>query len=529
MNDDAKGGRPAYFVAPWDLDRRLACVPAAPEDGSVVLVESHAKGRALPWNRKKLVLVLSAMRHFAAELERDGYDVEIVNAPSYAEGIRRHVAARGSTKVVALVPREEGLAKGLAKAEGTLGAPLELHDDGGEGGHFLLSRADALAWAATQKPAKNATQVWRQDRFYAFMRKRTGWLMEDGKPVGGKYSFDADNRKPAKGVRPPDARRFPPDAITREVMERVAKWPGLWGDVEGFAWPVTRAQALEALDHFVRERAPSFGPYQDAMLRGEPFMWHALLSVAMNLSLLHPREVCESALRAYEDGAMPLASCEGFLRQVMGWREFMRLVYLARGAEAMREANTLGASRPLPAFFWEPEKTDMACLREAVTTVRDEGYAHHIQRLMVLGNFALLAGVKPIELSHWFWAGFVDAYEWVELPNVHGMALYADDTFTTKPYAASASYIHKMSDHCRGCAYDRTKRTGEDACPFNALFWSFLAEHRELLSRNYRIRGLFRTWERWDEAERQAIRDRAEGFLASLEPAEASRGVDDYE
>ena len=408
------------------------------------------------------------------------------------------------------------------------GVPLTLHDDGGEGGHFLLSRADALAWAAEQKPAKNATQVWRQDRFYAFMRKRTGWLMEEGKPAGGKYSFDADNRKPAKGERPPAAHRFEPDAITREVMERVRDWPGLWGDVEGFAWPVTRAQALEALRHFLDARAEGFGPYQDAMLEGEPFMWHALLSTAMNLSLLHPREVCEAALEAHAEGRMPLGSCEGFLRQVMGWREFMRLVYLARGAEAMRSANTLGATRRLPINYREPEKNEQRCVREAVTTVRDEGYAHHIQRLMVLGNFALLAGIAPLELSHWFWAAFVDAYEWVELPNVHGMALYADDTFTTKPYAASASYIHKMSDHCRGCAYDHKARVGEDACPCNALFWAFMEEHRDRLSRNFRIRGLFRTWDRWDEAQRAAIRDRAASFLTSLEPADVDRAVDDY-
>lgn len=515
-------GAPAYFVGPWDLNRAFPSVPDDPREGTVVLVESMTKGAALPWHAKKLVFVLSAMRHFAAELERAGYDVEVRRATTYLEGIRAHVEARRSASVHAMRPREHAIDRRFVGAAelGSLGVPLQLHDDGGAAHPFVLPRAEAHAWAAAQKPRRGSPQVWRQDRFYAHMRARTGWLMDAGKPVGGKLSFDADNRKVPKGTRPPRRLRFAPDALTERTMARVARdFPRAWGSVEGFDWPVTRDDARRALDHFIEAAAADFGPYQDAMVEDEPWMWHALLSVPMNLGLLTPHEVVEAALEAYGRGAMPLASCEGFVRQVLGWREFMRLVYWER-MPAMREANELGAKRRLPSFYWEPEATDMRCVRAAASQVKETGYAHHIQRLMVLGNLGLLYGAAPLELSHWFWAGFVDAYEWVELPNVHGMALYADPTFTTKPYAASAAYIQRMGDHCGCCDYDPKKRIGERACPFNALFWDFMAEHRERLDTNPRIRALFSTWDRWDEDHRGAIRARAEALRDAWEPTD---------
>ncbi|MAC28542.1 MAG: cryptochrome/photolyase family protein [Myxococcales bacterium] len=524
--------RPAFFVGPWDLNRAFPCVPDDPAEGSVVLVESEAKGAAPPWHAKKLVLVLSAMRHFAAELEADGFDVEIVRAPTYLEGIARHVEERGASEVHAMRPREWAIDRRFVEAaeDGRLGVPLLLHDDGGAAGRpFLLTREEFAAWARpyAEKERKDP-QVWRQDVFYRWMRKRTGWLMDEaGKPLGGKYSFDAQNRKPAKGETPPARTRFPPDAITQGMMGRVAAhFPHAWGSVQGFDWPVTRAQARSALEGFLAHAAEGFGPYQDAMLADEPWMWHALLGSSLNLGLLTPHEVCAAALEVHAAGRMPLGSCEGFVRQILGWREFMRGVYWER-MPAMREANTLGAGRPLPAFYWEPERTEMRCLRQCAGQVKETGYAHHIQRLMVLGNFALLAGVAPLELSHWFWAGFVDAYEWVELPNVHGMALYADDTFTTKPYAAAASYVSKMSDYCKGCRYDPKARVGEDACPFNPLFWSFMARHRERLSRNPRVAALFRTWDRWDEGHREAIEATAARVREGLVPLEAGWRFDD--
>jgi deoxyribodipyrimidine photolyase-related protein len=503
--------RPAFFVGPCDLDRRLACVPRHPDEGTIVLVESIAKGGALPWHRKKLVLVLSAMRHFAEGLRADGFDVEIRRAPTYAEGIRRHVAERGSSHVIAMVPRDHGLERSLRDAD--VGAPLVLRDDGGPGGHFLLTRADFAGWAAGR-------ETLRMDTFYRWMRRRLGVLLEGGKPVGGKWSFDADNRKPAKGARPPALPTFPPDAITLQVMTEVDGWAKGWGATAGFGWPVTRGQALHALERFIAERLPSFGDFQDALVEGEPFLWHACLAPALNLGLLHPRDLLDAAVRALAQGHAPLNAVEGFVRQVIGWREFIRGVYHHR-MPGLRTANRFGADRPLPDLYWDPERTDMACVADAVRNVRDHGYAHHIQRLMVLGNLGLLLGVRPDDLSHWFWAGFVDAHEWVELPNVVGMALAADPTFTTKPYAASGAYIHKMSDHCRGCPYNVKKRVGEDACPFNALFWDFMARHRDDLGRNPRLGMLLRTWDRWSEAERDAIRDRAAAVAHAMQPAAA--------
>ena len=499
-----------WFIGPWDLDRRLACVPDRPSDGTVLFVESLAKGRALPWHRKKLVLVLAAQRHFAAALRADGYDVVVRRAATWIDGIRAHVAEAGATRVVAQAPREWAFDRALRSAD--LGAPLTLHEDGGPGGHFLLTRAEFAAWA------QGRSQL-RMDVFYRWMRRRTGLLMDGKKPVGGRWSFDADNRKKVKSERPPPLPTFPPDALTREVMAEVADAPGLFGSVQGFGWPVTRAQALEALDRFVSERLPLYGDFQDAMVEGQPFLWHACLAPAMNLGLLSPGDVVSAVVEAGEAGLAPLNAVEGFVRQVIGWREFIRGVYWERMPD-LRLANRFDAQRPLPDFFWDSTKTDLACVQDAVAGVEEHGYAHHIQRLMVLGNLALLAGLRPIEVSDWFWAAFVDAAEWVQLPNVHGMALAADDTFTTKPYAASGAYIKRMGDACKGCAHDVRKRHGPDACPFNPLFWDFMVRHRDALAGNPRLGVLYKSWDRWDEDEQEAIRASAARFLDGLRAAD---------
>lgn len=511
--------RPAWFVGPWDLHRDLACVPDDPADGTVVMVESVAKGAALPYHRKKLVLVLSAVHHFAEALRADGYDVDLVRAPTYVDGIREHVARHGSTHVHAMRPREWGLDRALAQAD--LGAPLVLHDDGGPGGHFLLGRDEVVAWLREQGPRL------RMDAFYRWMRTRTGLLMDGSDPEGGRWSFDVDNRKSVpKGTPIPDVPSHTPDDLTRQLMDRVAGWSGRWGSVDGFAWPVTRAQALTELDDFVARRLPRFGDFEDAMVTGEPWLWHARLSVPLNLSLLHPRELVDAVVAAYRRGEAPLNAVEGFVRQVIGWREFMRGVYWLQ-MPGLRDDDLLGADRPLPAAYWDPDRTDMVCLKEAVTAVRDHGYAHHIQRLMVLGNLAMLLGVRPLDVSHWFWAGFVDAYEWVELPNVHGMAIYANDTFTTKPYAASGNYIRKMSDHCRSCRYDVKAKHGDDACPFNPLFWHFMVRHEDRFARNPRLARLYATWRRKGAADRDATLATAERLLEAFAPADHDWGFDD--
>jgi deoxyribodipyrimidine photolyase-related protein len=511
-----------HFVGPWDLDPRLPCMPARPSDGPIVLIESRAKSSALPYHKQKLVLVLSAMQHFAEALRADGFDVEIVNARSYVDGLAEVVARRRPSRLVAMRPREWGMERALrlARKEDRFGVPFELFDDGGEGSHFLLTREELHRWAEGRKEL-------RMEHFYAHLRKKTGWLMDArGKPLGGKLSFDADNREPPGDERPPPALVHEPDAITRACMERVRSWGHGWGELEPFGWPVTREAALAELDHFFTHRAALFGRYQDAMITGERFLWHTRIAPAMNLGLLSPREVCERVVAEHASGAMPLASAEGLLRQILGWREYVRAMYWLR-MPAMRRANSLEAKRPLPVFYWEPARTEMRCLREVVTQVKETGYAHHIQRLMVLGNFALLAGIEPLALSHWFWAGFVDAYEWVQLPNVHGMALFADDGFTTKPYAASGAYIDRMSDHCEGCRYRVKERSGERACPFNPLFWDFLVRHRERFGKHPRIGALYRTWDRFSDDEKVRIRESAARILDTLEPSPDTWRFDD--
>ena len=492
-----------HVLLPWDLNRSLASCPSAPADGPVLLIESIARSRAMPFHRQKLAMVVAAQRHFAAELRADGFEVLLLRARTYAEGIAAGVATTQAGAVVVLEPPEFGIGQRLrdADARGQLGAPLRLLPDGGPGGRMLLSRQDAAAWAAGRA-------TLRMDHFYRFMRRRLNLLMDGDQPLGGAWSFDEDNRKVPKGERPPPPVWFPPDPTTAAAVAEVESWEIGWGAATPFGWPVTRAQALTALQRFIDERLPLFGDFEDAMVEGQPILWHAALSPALNLGLLLPLECVQAAVAALQAGRAPLNAVEGFVRQIIGWREFVRLVYLER-MPALRSANQLGATAPLPAAYWDPSATDLACLRDAVQGVHDRGYAHHIQRLMVLGNLGLLLGVRPLDLSRWFFAAFVDAYEWVELPNVHGMALFADPSFTTKPYAASGAYIHRMSNHCRGCRYDVKQRTGADACPFNALYWDFMSRHRDRFEGHPRLGTLYRTYDRFDDRERQAIADSA--------------------
>jgi deoxyribodipyrimidine photolyase-related protein len=343
-------------------------------------------------------------------------------------------------------------------------------------------------------------------------------------PAGGAWNFDADNRQPfPKGgpglelaAAPPA--RFAPDALTREVIAEVrARFASHPGSLDHFIWPVTRAQALEALRTFVDTRLASFGPYQDAQWAGEPFGWHSLLSVALNLHLLDPREVIAAAEQAWRDGHVPLASAEGFIRQILGWREFIRGMYWL-DMPGLATANHLQATQPLPAWFWSGD-TDMACLRDAIGQTLQHGYAHHIQRLMVTGLYTLLAGIHPQQVADWYLAVYVDAIEWVELPNVAGMALYANGgRFTSKPYAASGAYIQRMSNHCQGCRYKPTERTGPRACPITTLYWAFLDRHETELAGNPRTALMVKHLSRMAPAEREAVREAARVHLAAQPP-----------
>lgn len=519
------GSQRVTVVLPWDLDPRMAAFPTTPSDGQLLVLETRAKPNALPFHRQKLALVVSALRHFVAERRAAGFTVEHRVADDYATGVREFAAWAKPAALHAMAPREYAIDQRFRALARDL--PLTLHDDGGEGGHFLSTRAEFASWA------RNRTAL-QMAHFYPMMRRRYRLLVDDaGKPVGGKWSFDADNRSHARHVPMPEIPWIAPDAITRSAL-RFAERVGRWGTLLPFGWPVTRDQAIGWLNDFVDQRLASFGPYEDAIRSDARFLFHSLLSPALNLGLLHPLELARAAVAAYQRGVIDLGSAEGFVRQVIGWREFIRGVYwhLMPG---LRTANQLGGTLPLPAAFWEPERTELRCLRDALESVRDTGYTHHIERLMILCNYATLAGLDPRPVSHWFWAAFVDAYEWVELPNVVGMGMFGTDAFTSKPYVASAAYIQRMSGvpltklgrrtpsieneaPCARCRFDPLARTGDDACPFNAMYWDFLATHRKRLEDNPRMRTLLGNLDKMSPAERSAIASAAAAHRATIAP-----------
>jgi deoxyribodipyrimidine photolyase-related protein len=355
------------------------------------------------------------------------------------------------------------------------------------------------------------------------MRRKTGLLMTgEGKPEGGEWNLDKENRKPPKeGLNVPERAKFDPDAITQDCIALVEeKFPDHFGSLDRFEWPVTRDQAEEAADAFFRDRIENFGPYQDAMLFGQDDLYHSMLSTSINLGLLDPLELCQRAEQAYHDGTAPLNSVEGFIRQIIGWREYVRGFYWYFMPD-LESRNMLNAQRSLPDFYWTGE-TDMRCMADSIRSTRDNAHAHHIQRLMVLGNFALLAGINPRDVQDWYLAVYADAYEWVEMPNVVGMILYADGgKLATKPYAASGNYINTMSDYCKGCTYSVSRKTGEGSCPFNSLYWHFMDLHRDRLESNHRIGRIYANWDRMDEDKRQAYLDTAQSFLDTLTPADS--------
>jgi len=475
--------------------------PVADRDERLLLVESEAAGRRLPYHPHKLTAVYSAMRHFRDDLRAAGRTVEYRQAESLAAGLAAHFEAHPGDELVAMRPHAQGAENRLRDIVADAGGDLTLVPDE----RFVCSRDAFDAWVADED------EPLRHESFYRFLRRRTGYLMDGDDPVGGEWNYDADNREtPPADYDPPPPTQFPPDETTRAVQERVEATfdGGDWADPGPFCWPVTRADALSALDDFVANRLADFGTYQDAMLDDEWALSHSLLSVPLNLGLLRPAEVIEAAIAAYrarED--VPINSVEGFVRQVLGWREFVRHVY-RRGMPDLADANRLDATAPLPDFYWTGD-TEMACLADAVDGVRSRGYAHHIERLMLLSNFALLRGVAPSAINRWFHAAFVDAFHWVVTPNVVEMGQYAAGLFASKPYAASANYVEGMSDHCAGCRFDPDERTGADACPFNALYWDFLDRHEERLRSNPRVAALYGHLDRMDEDERAAIRERA--------------------
>ncbi len=487
-------------------------------DAVVLMMEVGDETTYVRHHKRKIALVLSAMRHFAQELRDRGWMVDYVrldapdNSGSFTGEIVRAAKRHRPASIRIVEPGEWRVHTAIQRWAELCAIPVEVLPDD----RFICGILEFQTWAQ----ARNELTM---EYFYRDMRRKTGLLMNAaGKPEGGQWNLDKDNRAPPRrGTTYPQPQHFPPDEITREVLDMVAgRFAEHFGRLENFGLPVTAAQAREALAHFVRTALPDFGTYQDAMVTGQDWLYHSWLSPALNLGLLTPLEVAQAAADAYARGDVPLNAAEGFIRQIIGWREYVRGYYWLE-MPAVAQANALDAARPLPEFYWTGE-TEMLCMAEAIRNTRDNGYAHHIQRLMVLGNFAMLAGVRPQEVADWFLAVYVDAYEWVELPNVIGMSQHADGgRLATKPYAGGGAYINRMSDHCATCRYDVKQKVGPDACPFNALYWDFLARHERRFRRNRRMVQMYANWDRMDPAQRDAYRSSASAHLETLQPAAA--------
>ncbi len=479
----------------------------------VLMMEVMEECTYVRHHQQKIVLVLSAMRHFADELRERGVRVDYVpldaldNSGHLTSEVQRAVLRHAPDRVVVTEPGEWRVQAMMEDWAALTDTPVERRDDG----RFFASRARFAAWAGGRRR-------WLMEHFYREMRREHDILMVGDQPAGGEWNLDAQNRKPlpASAVLP-GRLRFAPDATTRAVMALVARRFGdHFGEIEEFGWPVNRRDALRALQDFIERGLQHFGDYQDAMRAGAPFLFHSLLAPALNLGLLSAGEICEAAEGAWRSGAAPLNAVEGFVRQILGWREYVRGVYWTLMPE-YEWRNALNAKRSLPAFYWTGE-TPMRCLREAIGSTARYAYSHHIQRLMVTGNFALLAGVVPREIERWYLAVYADAFEWVEMPNTLGMAVFADGgDMASKPYAASGAYIDRMSDFCPACTYDVKQKTGSKACPFNYLYWAFLIRNEGRLSGNPRLAMPYRTLAGWTQERRAEIHAEAEAFLDGLE------------
>jgi deoxyribodipyrimidine photolyase-related protein len=472
---------------------------------SVVFIESLSRMRQRRYYKLKVALVLSAMRHYAESLRAAGWTMDYREADSFTAGLQAHVKEFQPRRLLMLEAAEWQ----ARQSQRALSQKLNLEVVLSRNTHFLCEQ---------NPPKETAGKKLILENFYRTMRKHFGVLLEaDGSPIGGAWSFDAENRQSYKGKPVPRAPlSFAPDAITQAVLKKVEReCPDNIGSTQGFSLAVTREQALETLDDFITHRLPNFGAYEDAMSAREPVLFHSLLSPLLNIGLLEPLEVIRRAEVACHDETAPLNSVEGFIRQILGWREYVYWRYHQMMPD-LHAMNHWQAKRSLPAFFWTGA-TEMNCLRHVITRVLETGYSHHIERLMVLCNFALLAGIQPRAVNEWFLESYVDAYDWVVTPNVIGMGLCADGGVVgTKPYIASAAYINKMSDYCGGCKYDAKQRTGDTACPFNALYWNFLLRFEKQLRANPRMGPNALGLKHLDETERQRVQQQAQAFLEKL-------------
>jgi deoxyribodipyrimidine photolyase-related protein len=495
------------------LSPQLASLKAADrQTDTLLMVEVAEEARSVLHHPKKLVFIFSAMRHFAEQLQENGWNIDYIkledpdNSQNFAGEIRRALTRHNANRLLLTAASEWRVLEMMRQWRDELDIPVEILEDD----RFLCSTARFEAWASERKQL-------RMEYFYREMRRDWQILLEGDKPAGGKWNFDSENRKPPRdGLTVPPIPKITPDAITADVIELVAtRFADHPGEIGGFSYATTHAEAEQHLAHFITHRLADFGSWQDAMLADQPFMFHALIGLYLNIGLLSPLDCIKQAEQAWQDGRVAINAAEGFIRQILGWREYVRGLYWLSMPDYAR-LNHLQAERPLPGFFWNGQ-TEMRCLSITVTQTLENAYAHHIQRLMVTGNFALLAGLSPRAVNDWYLAVYADAFEWVELPNVTGMALYADGgIMASKPYAASGAYINRMSDYCRGCAYNPTEKLSENACPFNYLYWDFIARHEDKWQANARMGMMVRSWHKMEAGTQQALRGKAADFLAKL-------------
>ena len=462
---------------------------------------------------QRTVLFLSAMRHFAQSLIARDYPVIYLNLDQgverFSDGLTALIDSLRPERLRLVLPGDYRVLQEIRGCCDAAGLALQIEHDN----HFIAQPGEFSRWMKGRKQL-------RMEHWYRHLRKRTGVLMCDGQPEAGQWNFDAANRK-SFGRAGPDCDSCGPvfenDQITQQVIRDVSHYlPQLAGSRESFNWPVTRVEALQLLDQFIETRLPRFGDYQDAMWTGQPFLYHAWIASSLNLKLLNPREVIGRALQAYSDGIVPINAVEGFVRQILGWREYVRGLYWYR-RDLWQTLNGLEHDRPLPEFYWHGQ-TGMQCLKQSISQVLETGYGHHIQRLMVTGLFALLYGVDPQAVHRWYLAIYVDAVAWVEVPNTLAMSQYADLGFlASKPYIASGNYIKKMSNYCQHCPYNPAKASGADACPFTTLYWRFVDRHQALLQQNPRSGFQVKHWLNKSEQERQAIRNHSNEIIGAIE------------
>ena len=494
------------------LSHSISSLRDASEDDVILMAEVKEEATYVRHHKKKIAFLFSAMRHFAAELEDKGNKVKYIrfnnphNSGSLQGEVKRLLQQEKFAEVVITEPGEYRLLQAMRGWEKEFSCTVKLLPDD----RFIASHDEFADWAEGRKEL--IMEYW-----YRLIRKKTGLLMEGDKPLGGKWNFDKENRKPLK--QKPDSSapmHFQPDAITTEVLALVERhFPDHFGDLEPFWYAVTSKQAKQAFTHFVKHNLPRFGDYQDAMLSDQPFNYHSVVAQYLNCGLLDPVDICEQVEAAYHDGHAPLNAVEGFIRQVIGWREYVRGVYWYYMPD-YAERNALATDRPLPDFYWDAD-TDMHCMAQVIGMTREHAYSHHIQRLMITGNFANLAGLDVKQVCDWYLAVYADAYEWVELPNTLGMALYGDNGIVgTKPYVSSGAYINRMSNFCKDCKYDVKQRTGDDACPFTLLYWDYLLRHEQRFKSNRRMAMPYRNLQRFSDDEKKAIRKQAGQFLDKL-------------